>query len=66
MTGSDPGAVAAQNLKERGVKLVRFELPDMHGVSRSKVIPIDHVAAYGRTGLNMYGGVLALDTASLV
>jgi glutamine synthetase len=47
-----------------GVRLVRFELPDMHGNSRSKTIPIGHVAAYAATGLNMYGGTSVLDTRS--
>ncbi|MEO1181986.1 MAG: glutamine synthetase family protein, partial [Cyanobacteria bacterium J06636_28] len=45
---------------------VRFELPDLHGVSRLKVIPITKVESYARKGLNFYGGTLALDTASSV
>ncbi len=53
-------------LKADGTEYVRFELPDMHGVSRLKVIPIDKVEGYARKGLNMYGGALALDTASSV
>src|ERR1700752_3433680 len=42
------------------------ELPDLHGISRSKLVPIDAVEGYARKGLNMYGGVLGLDTASNV
>lgn len=53
-------------LKKQGIRYVRFELPDLHGMSRSKLVPIDKVASYARKGLNMYGGVLALDTASEV
>ena len=50
--------------RERGVRNVRFELPDMHGTSRSKIVPIDHAAAYSKDGLNMYGGAAVLDTRS--
>ena len=53
-------------LRKDGIRHVRFEVPDMHGVSRYKLIPIDKVAGYARKGLNMYGGILALDTASSV
>jgi glutamine synthetase len=53
-------------LQKQGIEYVRFELPDLHGVSRLKVVPIDKVEAYTRKGLNFYGGTLALDTASLV
>jgi glutamine synthetase len=53
-------------LQEQGIEYVRFELPDLHGVSRLKVVPIDKVEAYTRKGLNFYGGTLALDTASRV
>ncbi|MEA5465840.1 glutamine synthetase family protein [Leptothoe sp. PORK10 BA2] len=55
-----------KTLQEQGVKYVRFELPDLHGVSRLKVIPINKVEGYARKGLNFYGGTLALDTASSV
>ncbi len=50
--------------RESGVKWVRFELPDMHGNSRSKTIPIQHAGSYSETGLNMYGGAAVLDTRS--
>jgi glutamine synthetase len=49
---------------EQGIKNVRFELPDMHGTSRSKLVPIEHAGGYAETGLNMYGGVVVLDTRS--
>src|SRR5256712_3001823 len=50
--------------KEKGIRNVRFELPDLHGTSRSKVVPIDHAAAYAKNGLNMYGGAAVLDSRS--
>ena len=55
-----------QDLQKQGIQYVRFELPDLHGVSRLKVIPISKVASYAHKGLNFYGGTLALDTASSV
>src|SRR5579885_1033481 len=53
-------------LRAEGVEFVRFELPDLHGISRSKLVPIDAVEGYARKGLNFYGGILGLDTASNV
>ncbi len=47
-----------------GVRFVRFELPDLHGTSRSKLVPIEHAAGYADEGLNMYGGAGVLDTRS--
>ncbi len=50
--------------REQGIRHVRFELPDMHGNSRSKLIPIEHAGHYAEEGLNMYGGTVVLDTRS--
>ena len=50
--------------RKDGIAFVRFELPDMHGISRSKTIPIGHAADYAERGLNMYGGVSVLDSRS--
>jgi glutamine synthetase len=50
--------------KERGIRNVRFELPDMHGTARSKIVPIEHAASYSKDGLNMYGGATVLDSRS--
>lgn len=50
--------------RKQGISNVRFELPDMHGTSRSKIVPIDHVEGYAREGLNMYGGTVVLDSRS--
>lgn len=65
-TTPDQIAQFMAKLKAQGVEYVRFELPDLHGVSRLKVVPIDKVESYTRKGLNFYGGTLALDTASMV
>lgn len=61
------GKTAAEIIEEwraDGVRFVRFELPDLHGTSRSKLVPIDHAAGYADEGLNMYGGAGVLDTRS--
>ena len=50
--------------RKDGIEWVRFELPDMHGTSRSKTIPLRHAARYAERGLNMYGGASVLDTRS--
>ncbi len=66
MAAADRIASFVQDLESKNIRYVRFELPDLHGISRVKVIPIDKVEGYARKGLNFYGGVLALDTASQV
>lgn len=52
-------------VKAAGYDYVRFEFPDMAGLSRGKTIPIGHVASYMRSGLNLYGGTVALDSYSI-
>ena len=56
--GSGPIAGLMAELESTKIEYLRFELPDMHGVSRSKTVPIDKVESYARRGLNFYGGVL--------
>ena len=53
-------------LHPHGIEYLRFELPDLHGLSRSKTVPTDKVKSYARHGLNFYGGILSLDTSSNV
>jgi glutamine synthetase len=48
----------------KGIRFIRFELPDMHGNSRSKLVPIEHALGYAQDGMNMYGGAGVLDTRS--
>jgi glutamine synthetase len=55
----------AQTLRENSVEFVRFELPDLAGLSRGKTVPIDHVESYTLNGLNLYGGTVTLDTNSI-
>ena len=50
--------------RSQGIRFVRFELPDMHGTSRAKMIPIEHATDYAEGGVNMYGGAGVLDTRS--
>ena len=57
---------ALAGLERDGIQHVRFELPDMHGSARSKQVPVERFADSARDGVNMYGGVVALDTASHV
>src|SRR5262245_741492 len=66
MAKNDKVAAALKTLQADGIRYLRFELPDLHGVSRSKLVPIDFVEGYARKGLNFYGGVLGLDTSSNV
>lgn len=51
--------------KSEGYDYIRFEFADMAGLSRGKTIPIGHVAGYMVTGLNFYGGAVALDSYSI-
>ncbi|WP_254012568.1 glutamine synthetase family protein [Limnofasciculus baicalensis] len=53
-------------LTDQGVEYIRFELPDLHGIARAKVVPVDKVESFASKGLNFYGGCFALDTASMV
>jgi glutamine synthetase len=50
--------------RDQGIRFVRFELPDMHGTSRAKMVPIERAYGYAESGLNMYGGVAVLDSRS--
>jgi glutamine synthetase len=52
--------------EEKGIRNVIFELPDMHGIARSKIVPINKVKSFAQHGLNMYGGAVALDSRSFV
>jgi len=52
--------------EEKGIRNVLFELPDMHGVARTKLVPLNKVRGFAEKGLNMYGGTVALDSRSFV
>jgi glutamine synthetase len=68
VAATEQPAVSVEDLLSRwaqdGIRNVRFELPDMHGTSRSKLVPVEHVARYAEDGLNMYGGAIVLDSRS--
>lgn len=49
-----------------GITNVLFELPDMHGSARSKIVPLNKVRGFAGKGLNMYGGTVTLDSRSFV
>ncbi|MEM8852170.1 MAG: glutamine synthetase family protein [Pseudomonadota bacterium] len=55
----------AEKVKDAGFEYLRFEFADMAGLSRGKTIPVSHVASYMRSGLNLYGGTVALDSYSI-
>jgi len=61
----DEAAAFAKKCESAGYDFVRFELADMSGLSRGKTVPINHVASYLETGLNLYGGTVALDSYSI-
>jgi glutamine synthetase len=61
----EEAAAFVEKVKAAGFDFVRFELADMAGMSRGKTVPINHIADYLRTGLNLYGGTVALDSYSI-
>lgn len=63
-TRQEADAFVAQ-VKSAGFTRLRFELPDMAGMSRGKTVPVDHIAGYMQSGLNLYGGTVALDSNSV-
>src|SRR5579859_5718200 len=48
-------------LDEGGYEFVRFVQTDLHGMSRSKTVPVRHFQRYAENGLNFFGGLLGLD-----
>ena len=54
-----------EKARAQGFDYIRFETPDMAGLSRGKTIPLAHVASYMTGGLNLYGGTVALDSYSI-
>lgn len=62
----DPIAAMLADLEAQDVQYVRFEITDLHGTSRLKLIPIESVAQFARKGLSMYGGLLGTDAGTRV
>jgi glutamine synthetase len=50
-----------EHLASEGFAYVRFEQPDLHGMSRGKTVPARHFRHYAENGLNFLGGLLGLD-----
>ena len=48
-------------LDEQGVELVRFETPDLNGVSRGKTVTSDHVRSFVETGLSLVSDIYCWD-----
>ena len=66
MPASDAITEMLEQLRAKDIRYLRFELPDTHGICRTKVVPLDKAENYARKGLNFYGGVIGLDSASNV
>src|SRR5438309_1609223 len=47
--------------EDGGFEYVRFEQTDLHGLSRSKIVPARHFRRFAENGLNFFGGLLGLD-----
>ena len=45
---TDEIAQQVAGLRADGIEFLRFELPDLHGISRSKLVPIDAVESFAR------------------
>ncbi len=55
-----------KTIRDHDIHFIRFEQADLHGISRSKTVPIGNFLNYLEDGLNFYGGLLGLDVQSLV
>ncbi|MBE0582668.1 MAG: glutamine synthetase, partial [Desulfofustis sp.] len=70
MTAPIPGINNIETIKkavrDHGIEFIRFEQADLHGVSRSKTVPVGCFMDYIDNGLNFYGGLLGLDIQSMV
>ena len=55
-----------KSIRDHNIEFVRFEQADLHGVSRSKTVPVNSFMDYLDNGLNFYGGLLGLDIQSMV
>lgn len=55
-----------KTIKDNDIQFIRFEQADLHGVSRSKTVPVGSFMDYIDNGLNFYGGLLGLDIQSMV
>jgi glutamine synthetase len=52
---------ALRQIEDRGINLVRFETPDLNGVSRGKSIAADHFQFYVENGLSLVSDIYCWD-----
>ncbi|MGH2449348.1 MAG: glutamine synthetase family protein, partial [Chloroflexota bacterium] len=57
-------AEAERYLQDNDIEYVRMEQTDLHGLSRSKTVPVAHFGHFAGNGLNFFGGLLGLDLQS--
>jgi len=50
-----------RTIREQQIEFVRFEQTDTHGISRSKLVPTQHMERFARDGLNFLLGQLGFD-----
>jgi glutamine synthetase len=48
-------------LQRRNIELVRFETPDLNGVSRGKTVAADHFSSYADKGLALVSDIYCWD-----
>ena len=54
------------DLEAQGIRYLRFEITDLHGTSRQKLVPLQSALRHFRNGLQMYGGLLGTDAGTRV
>lgn len=52
---------AVSFLEDGAYEYVRFAQTDLHGMDRSKTVPVRHFRHFAEEGLNFFGGLLGLD-----
>jgi len=55
------GLERIDELKKRGVRMVRLQYADLHGVARGKVVPLDELANLTKHGIGFAGAVMTMD-----
>lgn len=50
-----------RQMADHGIELVRFETPDLNGVSRGKAVATDHVPGFLESGLALVGDIYCWD-----
>ena len=56
-------ATVTRLLRAAGVRWIRIEMADTHGIARSKSVPLSKFPAYAAKGVNFYGGMLLQDAS---